>query len=190
MTSQMEFKVKGTAILTIPLFIQKKFGEDGYNKFIDSISPKARDTYLTTIYPSFWYPIKEILIQPTEKICELFYNGNIRGAWESGHFSAEYALKGIYSLFIRFGSPSFIINRSSTLLPTYYRPSRIEIIENSKKSATLRLFLELHSEILEQRISGWMEAALEICGCHNIKFHTIKSQAKGDPYTEFKSTWL
>ena len=182
--------VNGTAVISIPLFIKSKFGEEKFKFWLDSLSPEAYDVYKTSVFPSLWYPMKEILIEPTKNICDLFYNGSLNGAWESGRFSAEYGLKGIYKMFVKLSSPEFLIKKASVILPTYYRPSAMKVIENTKGYAMVRVteFLEME-KVIEHRMGGWMERALEICGCQEVKMEITKSITTGDPYTEFQSTW-
>ncbi len=183
-------QVKGTAVASIPIFIREKFGEEGFKRWLDSISPEASKVYSSSILVSSWYPLKEILVEPSANICKLFYNGNLSGVWECGRFSAEYGLRGIYKIFVKFGSPGFLIKRASIILPTYYKPSAIEVIENTRDYAILHItqFPEIN-KLIEFRIAGWMEHALEISGCKDVEIKITKSLTEGDPYTEFQDSW-
>ena len=77
-------KVKGSAVATLPLFVKQKFGEDGFQKWLASLSPEAQDVFKNNVLTVGWFPLKQILSEPTKKICDLFYNGNIQGAWDLG----------------------------------------------------------------------------------------------------------
>lgn len=183
-------RVKGTAVVTLPLFIQTTFGEDAFQKWLSQLSTEAGDVYNYPILPTSWYPVKEILVEPTRKICELFYKGSMKGAWESGRFSADYGLKGIYKVFVKLGSVQFIIKKATTILPTYYDSCRINVVNFSGKQTILHIAkFQSPDEIIEHRIGGWMERALEICGCKGIKVDITKSLAKGDPVTEYHISW-
>jgi hypothetical protein len=46
------------------------------------------------------------------------------------------------------------------------------------------------SEVIEYRIAGWMEKALELSGCKNLKVEITRSLAKGDSLTEFDMRWV
>ena len=54
-------EVKGTAIITIPLFVKERFGEGGLNRWIDVLTPEVRDVYPVSVLVSPWYPLKEFL---------------------------------------------------------------------------------------------------------------------------------
>lgn len=124
-------------------------------------------------------------------MCELFYRGNIKGAEETGKFSAEYGLKGVLKIFVKMGTPSFLVSRASTILPQYYKPSKMETLENTDKGALVRIteFPEIN-DVIEHRIMGWMIKALEIQGCKGVRTLLTQSLTKGAPATEFKVSWL
>lgn len=181
---------KGTSLIVLPEFIKQTFGEEAKNKWLAALSPEANKYFSDLIMPASIYPLKTGMIEPTEKMCELFYGGNTNGAFELGKFSADYALKGVYRFFIKFGSPEFIIKKSGTILPVYYQPSKMEITEVENGHAVLRIvdFAEM-AEVVEKRITGWMDKAMEVTGAKNGRIVTTKSLTKGDPITEFDITW-
>lgn len=183
-------QVKGTAINSIPEFIRRKFGPEGLSKWLNALSESARRVYNGAVLAGNWYPVKEIMEEPTRKMCELFYRGDVRGAREGGRFSAEMGLKGVYRIFVKWGSPEFLIRKASTIFSSYYQPSEIRVVAEEERKTVVHItqFSE-PSLLIENRIAGWMERALEISGCTNVKILITQSLAKGSPYTEFVATW-
>lgn len=182
--------VKGTTISVIPEFIVKTFGEDAKSKWIAALTPEAQQVFNNIILPSNIYPLKTIMAEPTSKMCELFFNGDTRGAFDLGRFSADYALNGVYKFFIKFGSPEYALKKASSILPTYYQPSIIEVPELEKGHAVARItnFAEM-DEVVEKRIAGWIDRGLELTGVKNKKVTITKTLTKGDPYTELVVDW-
>lgn len=182
--------VKGTAIVAIPEFIVKKFGKKGLDRWLAAINEKARKVYAGSILVGNWYPVTEIMHEPTQKMCDLFYQGDVRGAREGGRYSAELALRGIYRIFVKFGSPEVLIRRASNAFGSYYQPSEIKMVAQENKKATMHItkFPEA-SYLVENRIAGWIEGALEISGCKNVSVQITQSLAKGAPYTEVVASW-
>jgi hypothetical protein len=183
-------EVKGTAINSIPEFILKKFGKEGLNQWLTALTEGARKVYGSAILSGSWYPIKEVMVEPTRKMCELFYRGDLRGAREGGRFSAEMGLKGVYRIFVKLGSPEFLIRRASAIFTSYYQPSEMKVVSQEDRKAVVHItkFSE-PSALIENRIAGWMEKALEISGCKNVKILITQSLVKGSPYTEIIATW-
>ena len=183
-------KVRGEAVLSIPIFILKKFGRKEYNRWLDSLSIEARKVYSSPIHKGDWFPLTEIMTEPTTKICELFYKNSKRGAWICGRYSAEYGLKGVYKIFVKLCSPNILIKKASSIISLYYNPSEVEIVENGKNYAVVHIkkFPEI-DKVIEYRIAGWMERAAEICGCKNVSVIITKSLTENDPFTEYKVSW-
>ena len=93
--------VRGTAVLALRGFIKERF-PSRYNEWLDSLSPESRRIHRNGIMACSNYLIYDSVTEPTEKICELFYDGDVRGAWEAGMFSAIYALKSYFKIFFRY----------------------------------------------------------------------------------------
>lgn len=182
--------VKGAAVASLPHFISKKFGEDGLDKWLRSLPDDTKRVFSYPVLSSSWFPLKGVLVKPTENMCNLFYNGDVKGAWESGRYSADHGLRGIYKMFIRFGSAEYIINRATVILPTYYNPSELKVANSSKNQAVMHIikFPEM-DKIIEMRIGGWMERALELSGCNNVQVKVTQSLSGGDPLTEYITSW-
>ncbi len=183
-------EVKGAAIIIIPPFIKDRFGEEGFNQWIDALTPEARKVYQAPLLVSNWYPLRESLIESLRKMCDLFYDRHVKGARESGRFSADYSLKGIYKIFVKLGSPEFMLRRAGTILPVYYTPSEMKVVECQKGQGIMQItkFSEM-DKVLEIRIAGWMERAVEISGGKQPSIKITRSLTAGDPLSEFVATW-
>ncbi len=184
-------QVKGAAVLTIPLFIKARFGDPGLQRWLARLSEPARAVYANSVLASNWYPLDEILIAPTSTMCDLFYDGRVQGAVDQGRFSAEHALRGIYKIFVKFGSTEGLVSRASTILPTYYQPSAMQVVDRSAGAVRLRITeFERPHTVVEHRIKGWMERALEISGVRAPQVTIASSMTTGSPFTEYEISWV
>ncbi len=114
----------------------------------------------------------------------------MKGAWELGKQGAEYSLHGMYKIFVQLGSVSFIMNRAVKILPAFFKPSALEVVETSGNSCILHIteFPGIN-KVMEYRIAGWIEGALDIHGCKNINLDIPMSMGDGQRYTEYIITW-
>jgi hypothetical protein len=182
--------VKGTAIAVIPEYVKRTYGQAAYCKWLGSLTEDSRKIFETTIKLSDWYPIKEAYLEPTAAVCQLFFESDLRGAWELGRFSADYALGGVYRMFVWLPSVKFFIGRASTLLSTYLKPCTSQVVSVEDGRAVVRITeLPESHPLIEQRIAGWVQRALEIHGCKNVAVGIPKSLARGEEYTELAITW-
>jgi hypothetical protein len=182
-------KVKGTAVKTIPDFIKAHHGQK-YNEWLNKLPEKSKDLFWKGISVAEWYNVEDAIIIPTKLMSEVCFSHPTKGALECGRYSAEIALKGIYKLYVKFASPGHIIDRAGRVMQTYYEPSELTVVSRGKNHVTLHLVkFPIPNDVVEVRLVGWMEKALEISGCKDIKVNIPKSLSKGHSYTEFAITW-
>jgi hypothetical protein len=70
-------EVKGTAISSIPEFITARFGKEGLNQWLNSRSESAKKVYEGSILAGGWYPVTKTMVEPTRRMCELFFRGDL-----------------------------------------------------------------------------------------------------------------
>jgi hypothetical protein len=182
-------EVRGTAVRATPLFVKQRFG-GRLQEWLSALGPKAREIMTGKIDTSAWYPLAEAMIEPTQAICQLFFGGREEGAWEVGRFSADYSLWGLYRLFVKMGSPMHLLDRATEAFNTYYRPSRLVLVERGPLRAVVRIehFPQPH-RLVELRIGGWIERGLEISGGQKVRVEIRSSLAAGDSCTELVGEW-
>lgn len=182
--------VKGAAIASMPAFIHAELGEEAFAQWLAAISPEARAVFEKPIQHKNWYPLSRMYIEPSTVLSTLFFNGDTAFTWKLGRISADIGLKGIFKTFLRFGSVHFILKLGSVILPSYYKPSAMETEQRGETEGIVRItsFPEINA-MIEQRIGGWMERALEIYGCKTRSLTIIRSMAKGEGATEFLAKW-
>lgn len=156
-------EIKGTAVKTTPDYVKEKFPAR-YIEWLQSMPESSRKIFEQPIYATNWYNLIDSVIIPTQKVGDLFYDGNqIEGAHKLGRYSAEVALKGIYKIFVRVSSPHFVLSRASSIFSAYYKPSDIRVIESKDKRCVLQLSqFHISEKLIMHRIAGWVEQTLEI----------------------------
>lgn len=182
-------EIKGSAVKSIPDYIQR-FHPDKYSEWLASLPEESKKIFIGVILPSQWYALKQAAIIPTEALGRIIFNDPEQGAWQCGRYSAETALTGIYKFFIKAASPFFIIDRASRIFTTFYQPSNMEVVEKGGNYVKLHITrFEEPSALIEARIAGWIEKAMEIHGVVNVDVNIGRSLSKGDPLTEISVKW-
>ena len=183
-------EIKGVAVRSIPEFIRKKYPEN-YSNWMNSLPLTTKQLFQDGIVSNKWYPVEEAAVHPTQKMGEiLFDNDAKKAAWESGRYSAEMALTGVYKLYVRLSSPAHIISRASRIFSAYYNPAEIHTKNFKTKKVEVHMTkFTPPNELIEFRIGGWIEKALELSGCDNVTVNFDKSLAKGDECTIYKINW-
>lgn len=183
-------KAKGTILSSIQKFVRDKF-DDRYDQFITALSSESRRIYSEAILATEWYDLEVGVIAPTRQIATLFYGGDFKkAALESGEFSAYTSLTGVYKVFVMISTPQFMMARASKILRSFYDPSQIEVVESGEKFMKLHLTeMDMASEVVELRIAGWIQQALQICGCKDVEVRFVQSFSHGDDITEYEVVW-
>ena len=183
-------QVKGISMASTREFVKSKYGSDDFKKWLESLSPEARAIFEKPVLASEWYSPKQAFIEPTEAVCRMFYNGDIRGAWDLGRFSAEYSLKGIYKIFLRITTPEYLMERATKVFTSYYNPSEMIVASAEPGKVVLRITqFEGITDTIEHRMAGWLERAVELCGKKSSKVTIQKSMAKTKEPAEFLVEW-
>jgi len=180
--------VKGVVIKPMVRFVKERYAAH-YGAWLGRLSDETRTVIEHGIVTS-WYPIQRAMIEPTAVLCDLVDDPADDVAWELGRFSADFALRGIFRIFVRLGSPGFIIKRASHVFSTYYTNAVLRVVDSGSKHATVHL-LEFPepSRLVERRIGGYMERAVEISGAKHVKSTMVSSLAGGDERGEFHFSW-
>lgn len=183
-------EVKGTAVKSIKEYVEKKYGNQ-YKEWLQTLPESSQAIINNPIYANNWYPMKDAAVEPTKAIAKMFYNNDYkRAALEAGRFSAEMGLKGVYKIFVRIANPNYIMQRASRVFTSYYSPTEISVADSHNKGLTLHITkFPNPEEIIEYRIAGWCERALEFTNCKNVKSSITKSFTKGDNVTEITISW-
>ncbi|MBN1981539.1 MAG: hypothetical protein JW795_08415 [Chitinivibrionales bacterium] len=182
-------RVKGTAVHSIPEYIKNKFN-DRYDSWLQSLPEKSKLIFTQVVLSNGWYDVKDAISIPTKRICDLFFAGDKKGATECGKYSADLGLRGVYKLFIKFGTPNFIIGRGTSVFSTYYEASDLKVVINEAKRAVVHIkkFDDI-DEYIELRIGGWIERALELSGAKGLSLTLTQSLTKKQPVTEYDIRW-
>jgi len=182
-------EVKGTAIKTIQEFVKDKFPNE-YIHWLDSLPAESRSILDSRISLTNWYPLESALIVPTKMIGEIFYKDIQKGSFELGVFSSNQAIKGVYKMLVMVSSPSFIVNRASTIMSSYYRPCTMEITKRSKDMAILSITeFPKPSIVVDFRILGWIKNTMDFSKFKSPKVEMLKSMGKGDSTTDYLVQW-
>ncbi len=184
-------RVKGTAVKSILDFVIMKY-PDKVNEWLNELTHSSRLIIENPIHATDWYNIVDGVIEPTKALARVCFNGDgYKAGWESGRFSAEEGLKGVYKIFFRMATTKYIVERSAKILSVYYEPSEVKINDASDNHVHLTIsVLPTIDPVLEARIAGWVQRALEVTGGRSaVDVDIPHSHTKGDKITEMFFRW-
>lgn len=189
MAEESGMMVKGAGVAALQNFVQDRF-KDRFDEWLRALPPASRDIFEVPVLVSKSYIFQDALVKPTRIMCDALCGGDTQAAWDAGEFSAEFALKGFFKVFLKLGSPQFIISRASRIFASYYSDAKLQAVESGPGYCTLHLTRFAEPDwLVELGIGGWMRKAVTLIGGKNAKVDIPQSLTKGDPVSEFRAVW-
>ena len=180
-------EIKGSSLLDSIQAI-KRLGESELMKVTKHLSPETKRLFDQQIYQSSWYPL-DAFTEFLEVYVREMAGGDRSVLMRRSERITEAQLRGIYKIFIKFGSPGFVISRISGVHATYFRGVQI-IPEVERNSATIKYVgFQKHHELMECIILGFFRKALEISGAKHVTLKFTIPISLGQPYSELTINW-
>ena len=179
---------KGTIYTSAQLFTEARFGPDAVQRVLAAL-PAADRELLTGITPMGWYPTEPVMAFH-HKVDELFGKGDLAVCVELGKYSAEWALNTVLKFFIRFRTPSWLLERSGSLWGRYHDSGKWEVASSPdlQLSARLRDF-QVRDPAFCARFRGWLHRAVELTGGREPDVRESLCVCKGERYCEYTARW-
>lgn len=181
--------IKGTAVLDTLEAIKARAGKAELEKIISHLDQETQEIFRRPISPSSWYSCNafsrflEADIQETA-------GGNEQELVKRSEAVIEKQLSGIYKMFVRLGSPEFVIRRIAAVHSTYF--DGVQIIPEMKgpNAATIQYVgFSRNHRIIGFVILGFFRKALEISGAKKVDVHFTLPIEAGEKSCELSLTW-
>lgn len=182
-------QVKGSTLVPRLKFIQERGRGEQKEQALGRLSPEFRQAVALGLLQNQWYPF-DYFVQLTQAIDKVFGRGDLSFIPELGRYSAEAALKGIYKVFYKVGSPEFIIKRATRVWSQYYSSGSLTVVTAGPKQVKIVLAdfaLPLREHCLS--VLGWIQKTLEMSAGHPARVEETQCRLKGDTTCEFTAAW-
>jgi len=181
-------EIKGTVLLDTLAAVKARAGESELARIVKALSDEARPIFEGAIYSSSWYSL-DAFVEFLEVDIRETANGDREALSKRSEKVIEAQLSGIYKIFVKVGTPGFVITRISAVHATYFKGVQI-IPEIEERQAIIKYvgFKKQH-QILEYTISGFFRKALEMCGAKQVSLHFSVPMAEGKEYSELTISW-
>jgi len=182
-------KIKGSALIARMNYIRQKCTPEQKERILAELDEDIKKIFNFTVFASQWYPL-EHMVNLSLAIDKVMGKGDQALLWELGYFSAVEAVKGIYKVFFKIGTPEFVIRRSAQLWNRYYDSGKMTAVLLKKNQVSLVLEdfdSPMHEHCLA--VQGWIQGVLELSGGKNVKIENSQCRAKRAKVCEFVASW-
>jgi hypothetical protein len=181
--------VKGRALLDTLGMLRERLGEEALQRAIDTLGPEVRQVLRGKVLASDWFPLDLMTGLVAAAVAPL-QDGRDELVRSRAEEVIARHLGGVYQLFIRLGSPEWLITRIASVHETYFR--NVEIVPSFRgdRHATVRYvgFCPRH-RIMEPIIVGFYRKALELSGAAEREVRIATSIAAGQGHFELELSW-
>lgn len=182
-------EIKGSAVLDSITGIKKRDGERGYEEIVAQLDDETRKIFVTTISASSWYPLDAFLRFLTVELRKSA-GGNEEVLVTRSEKVVERQLRGVYKIFVKMGSPEFLMKRIAAVHATYFNGVGIEFKSLGAGAAVIRYtgFAPEH-RLIGFTLIGFFRKALELSGAKEREVRFIKRIEEGEGYAELAVNW-
>jgi len=181
--------IKGSAVLDTVRVVKARAGEDGFRRILDALDPEGRSLFQGAILSTEWYPLDAFAGFLGANIRETA-GGDERVLVERSAAVVENQLRGIYRLFVRLGSPDFVLRRVSIIHSNFFKGVDIQRMSYAPGRAVIRYsgFRPQH-RLLDYVLIGFYRKALEISGAGDVQVSMTTSIGESRGYAELEAIW-
>jgi hypothetical protein len=183
-------RIKGIGYKAELQFVRSKFGEEALGKILSTLPAEDQAALKGMILASDWYP-QAPLERFRQAVATHAADADLRVIEDMGRFSAEFALTGIYRVFLAVLSPAYAIKKAGNLFPKYFDSGKAEVMEHGPKDVSVRIAdWPDASATLCTLIKGYFERSLELAGGRMVVVRKTACVNRGDPFCEYRAFWV
>ncbi len=181
--------VKGSYLVYTLKYLSQTYPEGVVEEILARLSAKAKADLRVTMVGS-QCPITT-LFEMLDAILAVLGKKDPNINYVIGKETFKMTFSAIYKLFLRFGNPHYVLEKTATLWSSFNSGGKLACAERMPKRAILRLtgFPLKHEQYCAQRLRGGFEAILELCGCQIAMSSHTKCICKGADCCEWTLTW-
>jgi hypothetical protein len=182
-------QTKGTSVAAVIRFVEKEWGTDGLARLAAAVRPvEAAGLVSGQVLAGSWYPFAHFVA--LLETAETLFGGQGDISRREGMYCADYDLRGVYRVFIKLASPSFLVERAGKVWRQYYDSGELVVTESGPAAITfeLREFAAPHRAHCET-VLGWSQRAAELTGVGKVTGHHPRCRARGDANCVFRVSW-
>ncbi|AKF80712.1 Myxococcales-restricted protein, TIGR02265 family [Myxococcus fulvus] len=183
-------RIKGGVLIARLNMLRRLGGQVRVDQVLGRLPPVDQALLRQAILPVAWYPL-ELNLRLDSAIAEVLSPEDEGRAFiDMGRSSADEALHGEQSAFIRRGEPHFLLSQAPRIYRFYYAVGSRTYESTGPRSAILRTFsAENVTEADCLTIIGWHERAIELSGGLSPRVTHPMCRARGAAHCEYHCAW-
>lgn len=179
---------KGTVFESTRMFTEREFGFDAVERVLAEL-PEGDRAILKDVQAIGWYPVEPVL-RYHRALDKLYGKGDLAVCVRAGRFSAGWSLNTVLKVFLRFKSPSWLVDRSTRVWDRYHDTGRWTVTTPAPNKFIGELVEFAVKDVsFCARLRGWLSGAVELTGGKNAVVTESKCACRGQDHCVFAVSW-
>ncbi len=180
--------IRGSALIPRVTYLKQRHA-DAWPAIVEGVQPATRALLEAHPLATTWYPVEQFidLMTVADRVAG---TGNLELVRTLGHHAASANLSTILKVFIRFGSPEYILGKAAKVWSLYHDTGRGVTERAGARGITFSVFeYGFPHKVMCVTLLGWTRAYLELTGARSVKVVETKCRLKGDDCCRFDAGW-
>jgi len=181
-------EIKGSVVLDSITGIKRR-GEQAYEEVVAQLDDETKTMLQGAVSSSSWYPL-HLFLRFLAVELNKSANGNEQVLVTRSEKVIERQLRGVSKVFVKAGSPEFLMKRITSVHATYFNGVDVDFKLISPGNAVIRYMgFEPQHRLIGFTTVGFFRKALELSGAtdRDVRFTTPIEAGKG--YAELAVSW-
>ena len=179
---------KGTVFESTRMFTEREFGFDAVERVLAEL-PEGDRAILKDVQAIGWYPVEPVL-RYHRVLDRLYGKGDLAVCVRAGRFSAGWSLNTVLKVFVRFRTPSWLVDRATRVWDRYHDTGRWTVTAPLPNKFVGDLYeFAVKDEAFCARLRGWLAGAVELTGGKNAVVTETKCACRGQDHCVFAASW-
>jgi hypothetical protein len=181
-------KLKGTIFASLKAFINKRFGSDKWQEFLNALPPDER-TKLELPVSIGWYDL-ELVIKAMHVLDDVIGSGDGVLVFEFGRFDAEQDLTTVQRLFLRIANPAYVLEKAGQYWRRFCDFGEWKVERQGKNGASAELVgCPQVDELYCIELTGYLKRMWELVGARTVQVKHTMCRARGDDQCVWVGAW-
>ena len=157
-------QIRGAAVVSTMEYVMFKNGKEVYKRVLGHLDPRQQKLFRKRMDDHDWIELDDFIDFNLAIVREV-YDGDKKKLEELGAESAEYGVNSFVKFFIKFGSVSFLLKKSTAAFSGYYTSGRVIMDEETKNSVKfLVVNVPDRENVIAFRVKGFIGRIVELVG--------------------------
>lgn len=180
--------IRGSALIPRVNYLKQRHAA-AWPQILAGLQPGTRELIDARPIATGWYPFEQFvdLMTVADQVAG---NGDLELVRVLGHHAASANLSTILRVFIRFGSPEYILGKAAKVWSLYHDTGRGTSEPLGPRAICFSVFEHgAPHKVLCMTLLGWTRAYLELAGCRSVTVAETKCRLRGEACCRFDAGW-